>query len=220
MASNASINAIYFLILNIVLVSFRINRYRYVFGLGLNVLSIATPHWLRSRYVGHHKGPSYDIGIFQHCEIEEKSCGGLDGIHTMINPSDIAWFSVIQATFILSVIGCLLSTVMAIFFLIKIFDTSKSGYKLISVTQLLTLTSQLIALTLFGMDCVDMFAFDGHVVQLSWAYYCAAVACGFIFLSSIMHAMEASRAVEVIKNVHHRLAGLTSNYTLFVDQDP
>ncbi|KAK6167770.1 hypothetical protein SNE40_021723 [Patella caerulea] len=184
-------------------------------SLVLNALAIATPHWLHSRSML----PTLNIGLFRHCEVEDNFCGDMERINAMINPSDIAWFRVIQAAFILSVIGSLLSSIMSVFLLTKLFD-GVGGYKMTSLVNFLTMTSEITVVVLFGLNYVDMFGLDGHTVSLEWSYYVAIAACVFLFFALVFHAMEASRAAEIIKNVQHRITGLTTPYTLFVDQEP
>lgn len=78
---------------------------------------------------------------------------------------------------------------------------------------------ELVAVVLFGLDSEDMFGLDGHTVTLDWSFHVAIVALCFIFLSIIFHAMEASRAADLIRNMQHRLTVWTTPYTLFVDQE-
>ena len=78
---------------------------------------------------------------------------------------------------------------------------------------------ELVSLVLFGLDYDDMFGKDGHEVALNWSFYVAVASTCFTFVAMVFHAMEASRAAELIMNMQKRLTVWSSPYTLFVDHD-
>ncbi|XP_046578535.1 uncharacterized protein LOC124286236 [Haliotis rubra] len=178
-----------------------------------NAIAIATPHWLASR-----GRSNTDIGVFRHCNVDSGYCGDMDSLGAIINSKDIVWFRTVQATLLLGCVGSLLGLVMSFLYHIRFFE-SHSGFKSLTIVNIMTLSIELVAVVLFGLDCEDMFGLDGHTVALDWSFHVAILALCFIFLSIVLHAMEASRAADLIRNMQHRLTVWTTPYTLFVDQD-
>ena len=52
-------------------------------SLTLNVISIATPHWLSTRGLSN-----VDVGVFWHCDLDEDYCGDMESLGRFINARD------------------------------------------------------------------------------------------------------------------------------------
>ncbi|XP_041360669.1 uncharacterized protein LOC121376929 [Gigantopelta aegis] len=185
-----------------------------VLSLTFNVISIATPHWLWTR-----GQTNFDVGIFWHCDLDENYCGDMESLGRFINPRDIVWFRTVQAAFVIAVVGSLLGAIMSFLSHIKFFESSGT-YKTLTIVNIMTMSVELVSLVLFGLDYTDMFGVDGHIVALNWSFHLAITSTCFTFLAVVFHAMEASRAADLIINMQKRLTVWSTPYTLFIDQDP
>lgn len=56
-----------------------------VVALLLNIVSIASPHWVNSDGQQH----KIDIGLFIHCDVRTTSCGGMHEISSIVDVQEV-----------------------------------------------------------------------------------------------------------------------------------
>ncbi|PVD32518.1 hypothetical protein C0Q70_07958 [Pomacea canaliculata] len=127
-------------------------------------------------------------------------------ISSIVDVQEVGWFRATQATYLVAVVGTLLTAVLDMLVLIRFFD--KGSFKVISVINFITLMSAFAALLMFGLHYKDVFTITdtyNSEAYIGYSFYTAVFGCAVLLVAFIFHGIEASNAAGVLKNMQHRL---------------
>jgi len=183
-------------------------------GLLANILSVGTASWLISP-----ETLKMSVGIFRHCDFDSTYCGEMAEISAIVDAQEVAWFRAVQALFLLACLGSLLICILIGLVLIRFFD-SPLTFRVIAGVNFVTVISEVLAITFFGLYYRNVFALEyASDDYLGYSYYVAIMAVVFLFLSLVASSIEASQTSKVLQNMQHRLTVWSTPYTLFVEQE-
>ncbi|RUS76166.1 hypothetical protein EGW08_016078 [Elysia chlorotica] len=195
------------------------------------VFGMASSQWIRVRASLF----SNDLGIMRHCDVVSQYCGDMERLNDLVDAQYASLFRSLQAVYLMHCVGMLISAVVYFLFAVKFFE-SKGGFRALTAFNFLTLAAGVYTLALFGTkyrqffgltsplyDNNIIFSKDGHdshhVSDFGYGFIMAIIGCVLSAIVTVCSGMEASRAVDLLRNMQNRLTVWTSPYTLFVDQE-
>ncbi|KAK3730080.1 hypothetical protein RRG08_055147 [Elysia crispata] len=195
------------------------------------VFGMASSQWIRVRSLFL----TNDIGIMRHCDVLSDYCGDMERINDLVNAQYASLFRSLQGVYLIHCAGTLVSGVVYFLFAVRFFE-AKGGFRALTAFNFLILAAGIYTLAIFGTnyrhffgltspeyDDNIVFSKDGqsshHVAEFGYGFIIAVIGCVLAGVVTICSAMEASKAVDLLRNMQNRLTVWTSPYTLFVDQE-
>ncbi|GFR87515.1 hypothetical protein ElyMa_000748700 [Elysia marginata] len=195
------------------------------------VFGMSSSQWMqiRSFYFAH------DVGIMRHCDVLSQACGDMEWINDLVDAQYATLFRSLQAMYLLHCVGMLVSGVMYALYAIRFFE-AKGGFRALTAFNFLTMGAGIYTLALYGTKYRKFFGLTSpeyddniiinlnghgshHVADFGYGFIIAAIGCVLSGIVTICSGLEASKAVDLLRNMQNRLTVWTSPYTLFVDQE-
>ncbi|GFO35147.1 hypothetical protein PoB_006165200 [Plakobranchus ocellatus] len=200
-------------------------------SLAFIVFGMASSQWVRIR--SHYF--VNDVGIMRHCDVVSKYCGDMERINDLIDAQYTALFRSLQAFYLLHCLGMLFSGVIYGLYALRFFE-AKGGFRVLTVFNVLALAAGVFTLAMYGTKYRQIFGLTSpeydtniiidknshishHVAEFGYGFIMAAIGCVLAAIVTACSLLEASRAVDLLRNMQNRLTVWTSPYTLFVDQE-